>query len=118
MTSDPSSPAATPSTRRVLSATEVVKRLSQLVGWRLSGDGPDLAIEKTYAFRNYYETLAFVNAVAFQAHAQDHHPVLTVHYDQCQVRFSTHVPRGLTSADFEGAAQIDTLIPAPKARHD
>ena len=96
--------------RRALTATEVVANLAQLEGWSLSGDGADVAIEKTYRFANYYETIAFVNAVAFIANAQDHHPDLSVHYNRCVVRLSTHDVHGISSTDFECAAQFDALV--------
>ena len=96
--------------RRALSATEIVTRLAAIPGWQLTGDGPDVAIERTYSFGNYYETISFVNALAFIAHAQDHHPDLSVHYNRCVVRFNTHDVKGLSATDFECAAQIDALI--------
>ncbi|RYF62140.1 MAG: 4a-hydroxytetrahydrobiopterin dehydratase, partial [Comamonadaceae bacterium] len=77
-------------TRRALNPTEIVRRLADAPGWTLSGDGDDVAIEKTYRFANYYETIAFVNALAFVANAMDHHPDLSVHYNRCVVRFNTH----------------------------
>lgn len=96
--------------RRALSATEIVTRLAAAPGWKLTGDGPDVAIEKTYTFGNYYETISFVNAVAFVANAQDHHPDLSVHYNRCVVRFNTHDVKGLSETDFECAAQVDALL--------
>ncbi len=51
--------------RRALNPTEIVTRLAALQGWQLSGDGADAAIEKTYRFADYYETISFVNALAF-----------------------------------------------------
>ena len=97
-------------TRRALTATEVVANLAKLEGWSLSGDGANVAIEKTYHFANYYETISFVNALAFIANAQDHHPDLSVHYDRCVVRFSTHDVGGLSENDFICAAKADALI--------
>lgn len=96
--------------RRALSATEIVTRLAAAPGWKLTGDGPDVAIEKTYTFDNYYETISFVNALAFVANAQDHHPDLSVHYNRCVVRFNTHDVKGLSETDFECAAQADALL--------
>ena len=96
--------------RRALTPTEVVSRLAAAPGWQLTGSGPDVAIEKTFTFANYHETIAFVNAVAFVAHRQDHHPDLSVHYSRCVVRFSTHDVQGLTETDFECASQIDALL--------
>ena len=97
-------------TRRALKATEIVAALAQLDGWRLQGDGTDVAIEKTFRFANYYQTMAFVNAVAFIAHAEDHHPDLSVHYDRCVVHLNTHDVGGVSSTDLDCAARFDALI--------
>ena len=96
--------------RRALNPTEIVTRLNTTPGWKLTGDGPDVAIEKTYTFANYYETISFVNAVAFIANAQDHHPDLSVHYSRCVVRFNTHDVKGLSETDFECATAVDALL--------
>jgi len=100
-------------TRRALKATEVVAHLAKVEGWTLHGDGPEVAIQKTYAFANYYETISFVNAVAFVANAQDHHPELAVTYNRCVVRFNTHDVQGVSLTDFECAAQVDALLAEP-----
>jgi 4a-hydroxytetrahydrobiopterin dehydratase len=96
--------------RRALNPTEIVTRLAATPGWKLSGEGADVAIEKTYTFDNYYETISFVNAVAFVANAQDHHPDLSVHYNRCVVRFNTHDVKGLSETDFECASLVDALL--------
>jgi 4a-hydroxytetrahydrobiopterin dehydratase len=96
--------------RRALNPAEVVSQLARVDGWRLDGDGEAVAIEKTFGFANYYETISFVNAVAFIANAQDHHPDLSVHYNRCVVRFNTHDVKGLSITDFDCAALIDALL--------
>lgn len=96
--------------RRALSPTEVVTRLANASGWQLAGNGAEVAIEKTFRFANYHETLAFVNAVAFIAHTQDHHPELTVGYDRCAVRWNTHDVEGLSETDFACAERVDALL--------
>ena len=93
-----------------LTATQIVASLAQLEGWTLTGDGATLAIEKTFSFVNYYETMAFVNAVAFIAHAQDHHPDLSVHYKHCVVHFNSHDVGGISKRDFDCAALVDALL--------
>ena len=98
--------------RRALNATEVIAKLSTLEGWKLSGDGADVAIEKTFAFANYFDTMAFVNAVAFIAHTQDHHPDLSVHYNRCVVRFNTHDVGGISDTDIDCAQRVDALLTA------
>jgi 4a-hydroxytetrahydrobiopterin dehydratase len=96
--------------RRALTPTEIVRRLADLPGWKLSGDGPEVAIERTYTFADYFETIAFVNALAFIAHAADHHPDLSVHYAKCVVRFRTHAVNGISATDFDCAARADALL--------
>jgi 4a-hydroxytetrahydrobiopterin dehydratase len=96
--------------RRAMSATEIVSGLARLDGWKLAGDDADVAIEKTFRFANYFETIAFVNALALIAHRQDHHPDLAVHYNRCVVRFNTHDVGGISTTDFDCAAQADALL--------
>lgn len=96
--------------RRALTATEIVARLARVEGWRLSGDGAEMAIEKSYQFADYYQTMAFVNALAFVAHALDHHPDLSVHYQRCVVRLSTHDVQGISATDFDCARRFDELF--------
>ncbi len=99
--------------RRALSPVELVTKLVDLQGWSLAGDGAQVAIEKTFSFANYFETMAFVNAVAFIAHRQDHHPDMSVHYNRCVVRFNTHDVGGISTTDLECAAQVDALLTTP-----
>lgn len=96
--------------RQVLSATQVIAGLAKLDGWKLHGDGADVAIEKTFAFKNYLRTMAFVNAIAYIAEQQDHHPELLVRYNTCSVRFNTHDVQGITQSDFACAALVDALL--------
>ena len=95
--------------RTALSATQIVANLSQTQGWRLFGDGADVAIEKTYRFENFLKTMSFVNAVAYLAEQQDHHPEMLVTYSSCSVRFNTHDVQGVSRTDFECAALVDAL---------
>lgn len=97
--------------RRLLSATEIVTQLSKLngehpTGWRLI----DGALEKTYTFGNYHKTIGFVNALAFIANTEDHHPDLTVTYSKCTVRFNTHDVNGISVSDFFCASKVDALL--------
>jgi 4a-hydroxytetrahydrobiopterin dehydratase len=100
------------SARRALSATEIITKLVDSPGWTLDGDGAQVAIQKTFQFANYLETISFVNAVAFIAERHNHHPDLRVHYGKCQVRFNTHDVQGISITDFECAAEVDALIAA------
>jgi 4a-hydroxytetrahydrobiopterin dehydratase len=108
MKPDPTAKVTT--TRRALTATQIVANLATLEGWRLSGDDATVTIEKSFTFASYHQTISFVNAVAFIAHKHDHHPELSVHTKRCVVRFSTHEPAGISMTDFECAAQVDALL--------
>ena len=97
--------------RKALGATEIVTQLSQLngeqaLGWRLI----DGALEKTFTFKNYHETIGFVNALAFIANRENHHPDLAVHYSKCTVRFNTHDVNGISVSDFFCASKVDALL--------
>ena len=88
-------------------ADEIRHHLMAAPGWQLK----DGAIEKRYEFSDYHRTLAFVNALAFIAHAEDHHPELRVSYNRCVVRFDTHSVGGISINDFICAAKVDALLP-------
>ena len=91
-----------------LSREDINDRLGQIASdWTLSDDGK--SISRSFKFKNYYETMAFVNVVAMVAHQQDHHPDMTVGYNTCRVDYSTHSVGGLSDNDFICAAKIDGL---------
>lgn len=85
---------------------QVQRHLAAAPGWAREGD----SIVKTYSFADYHRTLAFVNALAWIAHAEDHHPELTVTYNRCRVRFDTHSVGGISINDFICAAKVDALV--------
>lgn len=76
--------------------------------WKLVREGK--AIQARFEFDNYWQTTAFVNAVAWIAHSQDHHPDIRFGYRECTVDYSTHAVDGLTENDFICAAKIDALL--------
>jgi 4a-hydroxytetrahydrobiopterin dehydratase len=80
--------------------------LTSLPGWELKG----LTIEKVYHFKNYFETLAFVNASAWISHSTDHHPDMLITYNKCVVTYWTHSINGLSENDFICAAKLDAMI--------
>ena len=89
-----------------LTAAEAGNLLKDLRGWTLEGG----SLTKQYAFKNYYQTLAFVNATAWISHREDHHPDITVGYNSCRVAYKTHAINGLSENDFICAAKIDALF--------
>lgn len=89
-----------------LAPAEVERMLKQLPGWVLDGG----MIVKTYAFKDYHHTMAFVNATAWISHREDHHPDILVGYNKCRVGYITHAIKGLSENDFICAAKIDRLL--------
>ncbi len=85
---------------------EAATLLAQVPGWKREGN----AIEREFGFKNYYETLAFVNALAWVAHREDHHPDIQVGYKTCRVRYTTHSVGGLSENDFICAAKLNLLM--------
>jgi 4a-hydroxytetrahydrobiopterin dehydratase len=86
----------------------VRRLLGQLRGWESTGR----EIARTYKFDDHYQTIAFVNAVAWISHSQNHHPDLEVSYNSCRVRYSTHAIGGLSENDFICAAKVEALLQA------
>ena len=82
--------------------------LAQLNDWSL--DPESKTLQQDFRFKDFHQTMAFVNAVAWIAHQQDHHPDLEVGYNHCQVHYTTHTIDGLSENDFICAAKIDALL--------
>ena len=97
-----------------LTRAEVEMYLAQIHDWSLAVSGAE--IRREFRFANYFETIAFVNAVAWIAHVEDHHPDLEVGYNRCVVRWSTHSVGGLSENDFIAAAKVDALNGPPAVR--
>jgi len=90
-----------------MAAADIKPHLADAPGWALV----DGAIQKRFDFKDYHHTLAFVNALAWIAHAEDHHPDLLVSYNRCTVRYNTHSVGGISINDFICAAKVDALLP-------
>jgi 4a-hydroxytetrahydrobiopterin dehydratase len=88
-----------------LSSAEIEQRVSTLPGWA-HAEG---RLRKTFTFADYYRTIGFVNALAWMANKQDHHPDLSVHYNRVVVTWSTHDAGGVTLNDCICAAKTDKL---------
>jgi len=85
---------------------QAAELLRQLKGWAIV----DGKLAKVYLFRDYHQTMAFVNALAWISHREGHHPDLEVGYRQCRVLYWTHAVDGLSENDFICAAKCDALF--------
>jgi 4a-hydroxytetrahydrobiopterin dehydratase len=95
-----------------LNCEQMQNYLSQLQDWQVANDNK--SIQRQFRFKNYEQTLTFVNAVADIARTEDHHPDISFGYNRCEVRYSTHSVDGLSENDFICAARIDTLPTHPQ----
>lgn len=82
--------------------------LPQAKGWALNDSATE--ISRAFSFKNFYETMAFANAVAWIANREDHHPDMQVSYKRCVVHYSTHAVKGLSMNDFICAAKVNALL--------
>lgn len=96
-----------------LNPSQASELMSQLgPSWKLADDNK--SIHALFNFRNYWQTSAFVNAVVWIAHQEDHHPDITFGYKTCTVTYSTHAIGGLSENDFICAAKVDALLRKPE----
>jgi len=91
-----------------MSRTQAEGLLKQLNDWAISDDGKE--IHRDFKFKGFYKTMAFVNAMAWIANAENHHPDFEVGYNHCLIRFTTHAIDGLSENDFICAAKVDALL--------
>ncbi|MDF3055091.1 MAG: pterin-4-alpha-carbinolamine dehydratase [Gammaproteobacteria bacterium] len=84
--------------------------MSEVKGWSLNDAGTE--ISRDIEFKNYYQTIAFVNAIAWLAHQENHHPNLEVGYNHCLIKYTTHALQGLSENDFICAAKVNLLHPS------
>ena len=90
-----------------LSSNQIESLMTQLQGWQLKAN-PD-ALYKRFEFKNFYHTMGFVNALAYIANREHHHPDLHVGYNYCEINWTTHALKGLSMNDFICASKTDAL---------
>lgn len=87
-------------------ASEIQAQLAELPAWRLEGG----SLQRAFVFRDFHQTMAFVNALAWVVHGEDHHPEITIEYNRCVVRWHTHSTGGISENDFICAAKTDAVF--------
>jgi len=90
-----------------LSEDKIGLLLKEINDWKINSE--KTKISRHFSFKNFYKTMSFVNAIAWIANQENHHPDLEVGYNYCVVKFTTHAIDGLTKNDFICAAKIDAL---------
>lgn len=87
---------------------QILAELKSIPNWQVDLKAVPF-IFRVFEFKNYYQTIAFVNAVAWISHRENHHPDLEVSYNQCLVKYYTHAIQGLSINDFICAAKVEIL---------
>ena len=82
--------------------------LDHLPGWELTEDKSGIA--RTLRFKDFLDTISFINAMAYMSEQQGHHPDFSAGYNYCEVRYTTHAIGGLSENDFICAAKINDLL--------
>ncbi len=90
-----------------LSKEKAEELIQKLDGWKVGENNK--SITKDFSFKNFYKTMAFVNAVAWIANQDMHHPDMKIGYDYCKLELMTHAISGLSENDFIVAAKIDNF---------
>ena len=91
-----------------MNTQEINDKLKTLTEWTY--DEKSLSLVKTYQFKSYLKNIAFVNAVAWLANKENHHPDLEVSFNRCIVKFTTHDAGGVSDKDFSMALAVDNLF--------
>ncbi len=92
-----------------MSDAQVQSALEDLPEWSEVSE----AIQRTYQFASFIESMAFVNKVAEAAESDQHHPDILIRYNKVTLTLSTHDAGGISKKDFALAKKIDAM--APKA---
>jgi 4a-hydroxytetrahydrobiopterin dehydratase len=88
-----------------LSEQEISQHMVRLPGWTREGD----SLTRQYVFRNFVQSLQFVNQVADAAEAVNHHPDIDIRYNKVKLVLTTHDVGGITGNDIEMAASADGI---------
>lgn len=91
-----------------LNADRIAQLLPQIPGWKLNAAGD--AIVRRFEFKGFYRTMGFINAMAWIANQEGHHPDFSAGFNFCEVSFTTHDISGLSENDFICAARVNALL--------
>jgi 4a-hydroxytetrahydrobiopterin dehydratase len=91
-----------------LSREEAVNFLKEVPDWQLADDAK--SISRRFEFKGFYKCMAFINAMAWVANSENHHPDFSAGYNYCDVTFTTHAIDGLSENDFICAAKLNALF--------
>ena len=82
--------------------------LTNLDQWQLVDNATKL--RRRFEFKGFNKTMGFINAIAWIANQEMHHPDVNYGYNYCEVTYTTHAINGLSENDFICASKIDALF--------
>ena len=89
----------------LLNDDQIQEQLERVPEWERDGD----SIKREFKFEDFQASVDFVNRITPPAEGMNHHPDITIRWNQVECTLSTHSQGGLTQDDFELAARIDAL---------
>jgi 4a-hydroxytetrahydrobiopterin dehydratase len=92
-----------------MSREEAERLRAEISGWSLEEVKEHLLIVKQFQFKDFRESMKFVNKVAEIAEEENHHPNIFIMYNKVKLGIYTHMIRGLHENDFILADKIDLM---------
>jgi len=75
----------------------------------LSGEKKAFYLTKGFKFKNFEDSLGFINKLSQIAEEEGHHPDLKFGWGYAEVNIYTHAIKGLSLSDFILASKIDMI---------
>lgn len=89
-----------------MSETDIQGMMDHVPQWEYA----EGRVRRKWLFKNHYEAIAFVNAVAWISHKENHHPYITIGFKDVLVEYWTHAIEGISVNDFICAAKVDEIL--------
>ncbi len=89
-----------------MSHNEVAEMILNFPNWQFINS----RLSRKFVFKNHYEAISFVNAVAWISHKENHHPYITVGFKDVLVEYWTHAIGGISENDFICVAKVDEIL--------
>jgi 4a-hydroxytetrahydrobiopterin dehydratase len=86
-----------------LTQSEIDALLAEQMEWRLE----DGALVRDWEFRDFVESILFVNRIAALAEDAGHHPDIDIRYNKVRLTLTSHDAGGLTERDAAMVSKLD-----------
>ena len=89
----------------LLSDEEIRERVRGLAHWEVR----ERTLVRSFTFANFAEAVSFVSSLVAPADEQNHHPDVTIHWNEVTLSLWTHASGGITERDLALAQTIDEM---------